>query len=310
MRDKLFSAIKIPSSYLTSADEGSEDKTTLAQKDIRFARTIQRLQRSIVSELEKVGIIHLYTLGFREEDLISFKLFLNNPSRIAELQELEHWRTKFEIASNATEGFFSKRWVAHNIFNLSDEEHLRVQREMFHDRKFQALLDAAGEAATVDGAGGGALGGDMAAGGDDFGGEDDFGDEDDLGAEEGGEDVGGEDDVLLATPDTGGDEPPAKRDESGRTMTTTAKSKGKHHTPSISRNPAGERRKNYTSKYAKEVGMGNMRNIFKGLELARGLYEGKGANYESEEKKVFQANTEIKKLINELESKDNETKTQ
>ena len=53
-----------------------------------------------------------------------------------------------------------------------------------------------------------------------------------------------------------------------------------------------------------------MRNIFKGLELARGLYEGKGANYESEEKKVFQANTEIKKLINELESKDNETKTQ
>ena len=310
LRDKLFSAIKIPSSYLTSADEGSEDKTTLAQKDIRFARTIQRLQRSIVSELEKVGIIHLYTLGFREEDLISFKLFLNNPSRIAELQELEHWRTKFEIASNATEGFFSKRWVAHNIFNLSDEEHLRVQREMFHDRKFQALLDAAGEAATVDGAGGGALGGDMAAGDDDFGGEDDFGDEDDFGAEEGGEDVGGEDDVLLATPDTGGDEPPAKRDESGRTMTTTAKSKGKHHTPSISRNPAGERRKNYTSKYAKEVGMGNMRNIFKGLELARGLYEGKGANYESEEKKVFQANTEIKKLINELESKDNETKTQ
>ena len=88
------------------------------------------------------------------------------------MQELEHWRTKFEIASNATEGFFSKRWVAHNIFNLSDEEHLRVQREMFHDRKFQALLDAAGEAATVDGAGGGALGGDMAAGGDDFGGED------------------------------------------------------------------------------------------------------------------------------------------
>tara|TARA_R110000822_G_scaffold1449_3_gene6614 strand:- start:3071 stop:4567 length:1497 start_codon:yes stop_codon:yes gene_type:complete len=310
LRDKLFSAIKIPSSYLTSADEGSEDKTTLAQKDIRFARTIQRLQRSIVSELEKVGIIHLYTLGFREEDLISFKLFLNNPSRIAELQELEHWRTKFEIASNATEGFFSKRWVAHNIFNLSDEEHLRVQREMFHDRKFQALLDAAGEAATVDGAGGGALGGDMAAGDDDFGGEDDFGDEDDLGAEEGGEDVGGEDDVLLATPDTGGDEPPAKRDESGRTMTTTAKSKGKHHIPSISRNPAGERRKNYTSKYAKEVGMGNMRNIFKGLELARGLYEGKGANYESEEKKVFQVNTEIKKLINELESKDNETKTQ
>jgi hypothetical protein len=162
LRDKLFSAIKIPAAYLTTSDEGAEDKTTLAQKDIRFARTIQRLQRAIITELEKIGIIHLYTLGFRQEDLISFKLYLNNPSRIAELQELEHWRTKFEIASNATEGFFSKRWVAHNIFNLSDEEFVRVQREMFHDRKVQALLDAAGEAVAAEGAGGGGdLGGDL-----------------------------------------------------------------------------------------------------------------------------------------------------
>ncbi len=40
----------------------TEDKTTLAQKDIRFARTIQRLQRVVTTELEKIGIIHLYTL--------------------------------------------------------------------------------------------------------------------------------------------------------------------------------------------------------------------------------------------------------
>ena len=61
---------------------GEEDKTTLAQKDVRFARTIQRLQRVIVSELEKIGIIHLYTLGFRGDDLLSFSLALNNPSKI------------------------------------------------------------------------------------------------------------------------------------------------------------------------------------------------------------------------------------
>ncbi len=72
LRDKLFSAIKIPASYLTTAEEGAEDKTTLAQKDIRFARTIQRLQRAIITELEKIGIIHLYTLGFRQEDLNFF----------------------------------------------------------------------------------------------------------------------------------------------------------------------------------------------------------------------------------------------
>ena len=60
LRDKLFSALKIPASYLTQGEGGDEDKTTLAQKDIRFSRTIQRLQRSIVSELEKIGIVHLY----------------------------------------------------------------------------------------------------------------------------------------------------------------------------------------------------------------------------------------------------------
>ena len=80
MRDKLFSAIKIPQAYLTNLEGDAEDKTTLAQKDIRFARTIQRLQRSVVTELEKIGIVHLYTLGYRGEDLISFDLTLNNPS--------------------------------------------------------------------------------------------------------------------------------------------------------------------------------------------------------------------------------------
>ena len=87
LRDKLFSALKVPASYLTNSEGAEEDKTTLAQKDVRFARTIQRLQRAVVSELEKIGIIHLYTLGFKGDDLLSFKLALNNPSKIAELQE-------------------------------------------------------------------------------------------------------------------------------------------------------------------------------------------------------------------------------
>jgi len=115
LRDKLFSALKIPQSYLTMGEGAMEDKTTLAQKDIRFARTIQRLQRTVIHELEKIGIIHLYTLGFRGDDLLGFSLTLNNPSKIAELQELEHWKQKFDIAASATEGYFSRRWVAEHI---------------------------------------------------------------------------------------------------------------------------------------------------------------------------------------------------
>ena len=182
LRDKLFSALKIPQSYLTMGEGAQEDKTTLAQKDIRFARTIQRLQRVVIAELEKIGIIHLFTMGFRNDDLLSFKLQLNNPSKIAELQELEHWDKKFTVAGNATDGYFSKRWVAENLFGLSDEEFVRMQREMFYDKKLAASLEAAGKPAEdaapsggggLDDLGGGDLGGDT--GGDDFGGGSDFG---------------------------------------------------------------------------------------------------------------------------------------
>ncbi|MEC8483805.1 MAG: portal protein, partial [Pseudomonadota bacterium] len=147
LRDKLFSAIKIPASYLTQGEGDTEDKTTLAMKDVRFARTVQRLQRPLLSELEKIGIVHLHTLGFRGEDLISFTLALNNPSKIAEIQELEHWNQKFSVATNATDGFFSKRWVAENLFGMSEEEFIRNKREIYHDRKYEAELNAVGEAA-------------------------------------------------------------------------------------------------------------------------------------------------------------------
>ena len=164
LRDKLFSALKIPQAYLAMGEGAAEDKTTLAQKDIRFARTIQRLQRVIIAELEKIGIIHLYTLGFRGDDLLSFKLALNNPSKIAELQEIEHWKAKFDIAASATEGFFSRRWVAEHIFGMSHEEFARNQREMFYDRKHDASLQTVAEAVGAAGdVGGGGLGGGLGA---------------------------------------------------------------------------------------------------------------------------------------------------
>ena len=110
----------------------------------------------------------MYTLGFRGDDLVSFRLRLNNPSKIAELQELEHWKTKFDIAGGATENFFSRRWIAQNIFNLSNEEFIRNQREMFHDRRYEAELNAAAEAVAAAGSAG-----DMAAT-EDFGGDQDL----------------------------------------------------------------------------------------------------------------------------------------
>jgi len=215
LREKLFSAIKIPQAYLV-AGENAEDRTSLSQKDIRFARTIQRLQKALISELTKIGMVHLYTLGFRKSDLTGFNLKLNNPSRIAELQDLETMKTQFEVASSATEGFFSKRYIAEHIFNISQEEFLRNQREMYFDRKFSSALDAAAAASGEQEASLG--GGDIGAVGADS-------ETPDLGVEE--------------TPDTEATEPeedilkvaPGKRDDSGNILTTTPASKGKMYRP-------------------------------------------------------------------------------
>jgi hypothetical protein len=164
LRDKLFSAIKIPQSYLTnSKDKAADDKSTLAQKDIRFARTIQRLQRVVISELVKIGIIHLYTLGYRNEDLLSFSIKLNNPSKISELQELEHFAKQVEVAKEAQELGFSKRWIYEKLFKLQDSEINRIQRDLFYDKSLQVSL----EAVTAEGGGGdaGAGGAESATGG-------------------------------------------------------------------------------------------------------------------------------------------------
>ena len=306
LRDKLFSALKVPASYLSRAEGADEDKATLAQKDIRFARTIQRLQRSVVSELEKIGIVHLYTLGFRGDDLVSFSLKLNNPSQIAELQELEHWKTKMDTAGSATEGFFSRRWVSENIFGMSSEEFLRNQREMFYDKKFDAQLEAVGEAEAAAGG----LGGDM--GGGDMGfGEDEppelGGDEMDMDA--GMEEPGGEpeapepeEETLLSAP--------GKRDDGH----LTPGAKGKKYEPvKRDKRPEGARTRSYKSKWSDESARPTKRNTHKGyselMTLSRGIYENVETNYNLEEAKLLKSGTEINKLMKALESKD-ETETQ
>ena len=146
LKNKLFAAIKIPGAYLSQSESEKEDKSTLAQKDIRFARTVQRLQRAMLSEMEKIGIVHLYTLGFRGDDLISFKLVLNNPSRIAMMQELEGLRTKIDVASSANSlGFFSRQYISEKIFGFSDEDFEKMERQRYYDKRVDAAIEASAQ---------------------------------------------------------------------------------------------------------------------------------------------------------------------
>ena len=281
LRDKLFSALKVPKAYLAQSDS-MEDKTTLAQKDIRFARTIQRLQRVVISEIEKMCIIHLYTLGYRNADLTNFKLTLNNPSKIAELQEL--LRSRFEIAGVATDGYFSKRWVYKNIFKLDDDEIERMQFEQYTDSKHAAAIEsmgtAAGEAATAM-AGGGEGGdlGDEDLGGDDLG-SDDLGDDS---TEESPEEEG----PLLAEP--------GQRNDNG------------YETVKLDGRRGGARLRSYLASAGESVGSSSDRNLFKGWSgemkpLSRGIV---GESMRSEEKLIRETSNDILNLISDL-GKNNE----
>jgi len=323
LRDQLFSALKIPQSYLTMGEGATEDKTTLAQKDVRFARTIQRLQRSVIHELEKIGIIHLYTLGYRGEDLMNFKLSLNNPSKIAEIQELEHWKAKFDIAASATEGYFSRRWVADNVFGMSHEEFLRCQREQFYDRKHDTALEGIAEASATGEGGGGleGLGGDLDLGGE-GGGDLDLGDEIG-GAEEpavGADEGGGDDSPLLAAPPGSRSSPRlapslGKRPRSGQKYLTKG-AKGKaYQKVATDKRPSGARTRNYSSIPTPEIG--TYRSTFPGASelrsLSRGIFEEQDPIYlreQKEESTLMEVNKSVKMLIDSLEDrtteKDNE----
>jgi len=305
LRDKLFSALKVPQSYLSRGEGADEDKSTLAQKDIRFARTIQRLQRSALSEISKIGIIHLYTLGFRGDDLVGFTLSLNNPSKIAELQELEHWRTKFDVAQGATDAFFSKRWIASHIFGLTDEEIIRMQREMFFDKKLTAALEAVAEGGSGEMGGGDDLGGDDFDDdlGDDLGGDDmDLG-ADDLGGDDLGGDEGGDDDVLLTAP-------PGRRSDNvaiGEKYTTKG-AKGKVYKKRGQRgHKAAARNYSMDSHAGGSKRSTGTKNVVPGLEtlsaLANGVFESKDTNYREDESKILQASHELRSFAETLSLK-------
>ena len=121
IQKKLFSALKIPKAYL-GYDEGLGAKATLSQEDIRFSRSINRVQRTVIAELNKLAIIQLYSNGFEGDDLLDFHLFLSNPSTVAQQQKLELFRTRFEIAAQPPEGLVDRRFIRKNVLGLNDEQ--------------------------------------------------------------------------------------------------------------------------------------------------------------------------------------------
>ena len=135
LKNRMLAALKIPKAFL-GYDENLEGKSTLAAMDIRFARTVERLQRTIVSELQKIALVHLYTQGFTDTDLVDFELSLTGPSIVFEQEKTELYKSKVELANSILDKkVLSTDFVYKNVFNLSESE-------MEHERN-RSLDDAA-----------------------------------------------------------------------------------------------------------------------------------------------------------------------
>ena len=135
LKNKLLSALRIPKAFL-GFEENVGSKATLAAEDVRFARTIERIQRISVSELTKIAIVHLYAQGYTDADLINFELSLTNPSTIYEQEKIELFDSKTRLASSMiSDGLISSDWVYRNIFNFTEDEIAEQDKGIIYDFK-------------------------------------------------------------------------------------------------------------------------------------------------------------------------------
>lgn len=154
LKNKLFAALKIPKAYL-GYEENVGGKATLAAEDVRFARTIERIQRTVVSELTKIAIVHLYSQGITDSDMTNFELSLVNPSFIYEQEKLNLWSEKIRLAQDIQSlNMLSKDWVYDNVFKLSDAESDEQRVMMLDDLKdrfrFRSIEDEGNDPAQED----------------------------------------------------------------------------------------------------------------------------------------------------------------
>jgi hypothetical protein len=135
LRDKLFAALKVPKAFM-GYEKDLTGKATLAAEDIRFARTIDRIQRIILSELYKIGLVHLYTQGYTDESLTNFELSLTTPSIIYDQEKIALMKEKMDLASAMAESkLIPTDWIYENIFHFSADQYDEYRDLIVADQK-------------------------------------------------------------------------------------------------------------------------------------------------------------------------------
>ena len=135
LRNKLFAALKVPKAFL-GYDENLQGKATLAAEDIRFGRTIDRIQRIILSELYKIALVHLYSQGYKDEQMTNFELDLTTPSIIYDQEKITLLKEKVDLASQMMENkMFPNDWIYENVFHFSEDEYEEYRDLIVQDQK-------------------------------------------------------------------------------------------------------------------------------------------------------------------------------
>jgi hypothetical protein len=135
VKNKMMAALKVPKAFL-GYEEGITGKATLAAEDIRFARTIERVQRILLSELTKIAVVHLYSQGYKDSKLVDFNLSLTNPSTIFEEERVRILSEKLNTARDMIDAkMFSKEWVYDKIFGLAEDEVAEIRKDFVDDAK-------------------------------------------------------------------------------------------------------------------------------------------------------------------------------
>jgi hypothetical protein len=135
LKNKLLASLRVPKAFL-GFDENVGGKATLAAEDVRFARTIERIQRIIVSELTKVAVVHLYSQGYTDADLVNFELELASPSTMYEQEKIELFGQKVGLARDMIQDkILPYNWVYDNVFNFSDKEKIDIENQIIDDQK-------------------------------------------------------------------------------------------------------------------------------------------------------------------------------
>ena len=152
LRDNLFTGLGIPKAFLGFSDDSGGEGKALSMLDIRFARKVNKIQQSLVSELNKIAMIHLYILGgdYREH-LDDFTLTLANPSTQAEILKIETLKAKFDtfeqatrIGDNGTKAWSEIR-AKREILGMSDEEIMDDLQEQMIEAKIGDEIKASGQ---------------------------------------------------------------------------------------------------------------------------------------------------------------------